>query len=251
MTNDKVDLSEFNLLIATPIGDGRIEDDYATSLDNTKQLIRQYGGRVENYKTKYISDISLARNKLFGAFRRNDKFTHMLSIDSDQSWEPVDVVWLLLLKRDFIAAVSCKKCFPPQYAFTMMGDNGKETPLIHEVETNVASIPYVGGAFTMISRDCAERMASSYLELQYRSDTGDIEHGVYDPMIVNDAKGEKLRRLSDDYAFCRRWRDIGGKVEAKMDINLGHTGAHRFSGSLYDHIGQSQSQPLGGQVTRG
>lgn len=236
--SDKVDLSSYNLLIATPIGDGKPEDAYAVSLDNTKQLIREYGGKVQNFKTKYVSDIYLARAKLFSFFLKHKEATHMLMIDSDQDWAPEDVVWMLLLNRDFLAAVSCKKIYPPEFAFNMISDNGEIQPLYHELETNVAEIPFVGGAFMMISRHCAEKMAKSYPELQYNSPDGDIEYAVFDPIIL--INGEKRRRLSEDYSFCHRWRKIGGKVEVKMDVNLGHTGSHRFSGSLYEYFLQNQ-----------
>jgi len=232
----RVDLSEFNLLIATPMMNGQPDDTYNTSLDNTKQLIRQYGGKVENFKTKFIADVAYARSALFGAFLRNKDYTHCLMIDDDMGWTPEDVVWMLLLKRDFIAAVGPKKCHPPVYAFTMLGDDGKEQVLYHELETNVATIPFVGGAFVMISRECVERMAEAYHDLQLLSTNEQTEFAVYDPIIINDHRGEKRRRLSEDYAFCYRWRQIGGKVEVKMDVTLTHTGNHTFTGNLYSHL---------------
>lgn len=238
--NERVDLSPFNLLIATPMFGGQPDDTYNTSLDNTKQLIRQYGGKVENFKTKFIADIAYARSALFGAFLRNKEYTHCLMIDDDMGWQPEDVVWFLLLKRDFLAAVGPKKVYPPEYAFTMIGDEGKPITLTHELETNIATIPYVGGAFVMLSRNCIERMASAYQDLQYLSATGETEFAVYDPIIINDDKGEKRRRLPEDYVFCYRWRAIGGEVEVKMDVNLTHTGKHTFKGNLYEYLRQTQ-----------
>lgn len=246
MTENAVDLSPYHLLIATPIADGRPEDAYNVSLDHTKQLIRQHGGQVENFKTKYVSDIALARSKLFGAFLRQKKYTHLLMIDSDQDWPPEEIAWFLLLNRDFLAAVSCKKVYPSEFAFNLIGDDGRKCLLYHELETNVAELPFVGGAFVMISRHCAEKLAESYKDLQYEVDAGVMEYAIFDPIILDD--GLTRRRLSEDYAFCKRWRDIGGKVEVKMDVNLGHTGAHRFSGSLLDHFMKNQPS-FGGNVT--
>lgn len=240
MTENKVDLSEFNLLIATPMADGRPEDIYNSSLDKTKQIIRLHDGQVECFKTKYISDISFARSKLFGAFLRNKQYTHMLMIDADQGWEAEDVIWMLLLQRDLIAGVSPKKCFPIEYAFNMNGDDGKPELLYHEMETNVADVPFVGCAFMMVSRACIEKMAESYEDLQYDAPDGQVEYSVFDPVILNANNGTPRRRLSEDYAFCWRWRKIGGKVKIKMDIKLQHAGTHIFSGSLLDHLCQKQ-----------
>lgn len=234
--SDVINLSPFNLLIATPIANGCPDDAYSMSLDYTKQLFRQYGGKAECYKIKYIADIYYARARLFSFFLRNKQFTHMIMIDADQDWIPEDVIWMLLAKRDFIAAVSCKKKYPLEFAYSMIGDDGKKCILYHELETNIAEIPFVGGAFLMISRSCAERMAASYTELEYKNLDGDTDYAVFDPIILMEGR----RRLSEDYAFCYRWRKIGGKVEVKMDVNLGHTGSHRFSGSLYNHLLETQ-----------
>lgn len=228
---DKVDLTGISLLIATPMMSGQPQDEYCSSLDRTKQLIRLHGGQVEQFKTKYVSDIAYARSKLFGAFLRNKQYTHVLMIDDDMGWDAEQVVWFLLLKRDFIAAAGPKKKFPIEYAYNLVGDNGKIQPLYHELETNVAEIPFVGGAFVMLSRDCVERMASAYPELQYEVDPGVKEYAVFDPIII-----PPNRRLAEDYAFCWRWRKIGGKVEVKMDCSLTHTGSHTFTGNLYDHL---------------
>ncbi len=106
--------------------------------------------------------------------------------------------------------------------------------MYHELETNVAEIPFIGGAFVMISRDCAERMVKAYPELEYIAPDGETDYAVFDPIILKE-NGQK-RRLSEDYAFCYRWRKIGGKVEAKMDVTLTHTGSHTFKGSLLEYL---------------
>lgn len=235
---NEVNLTGINLLIATPQADGKPDDTYCVSLDNTKQLIRQHGGGVENFKTKGVSDIAFARSKLFGAFLRNKQYTHMLQIDDDMAWCPEEVIWFLTLKRDFLAAAGPKKVLKEEFAFNLIGDDGKKWPLRHELDTNVTRLPFVGGAFVMISRNCAERMAQSYPELEYNVENIN-EYALYDPIILNDGKNK--RRLSEDYAFCYRWRKIGGHIEVKMDVTLQHTGPHTFSGNLYNYFIKNSS----------
>ena len=233
MIETKVDLSPYNLLIATPMATGRPEYPYNSALDQTKQLIRQYGGKVECFNTIGVSDIYYARSKLFGAFLRNTQFTHMIMIDDDMGFTPEDVIWFLLLQRDMIAAIGPKKKYPIEYAWNMTDENGKLWPLIHELETNVCEVPFAGAAFMMISRGCAEKIATAYPELEYDlEDT--VEYSVFDSIIIN------RRRFSEDYAFCLRWRKLGGKVYVKMDVTLTHTGSHTFTGNLLHHIMQNQ-----------
>jgi hypothetical protein len=40
------------------------------------------------------------------------------------------------------------------------------------------------------------------------------------------------RLLSEDYHFCRIWREIGGKVYAAPWCNLAHIGTYAFEGKL-------------------
>ena len=44
-------------------------------------------------------------------------------------------------------------------------------------------------------------------------------------------KEDKNRYLSEDFTFCKRWKDIGGKIWLDNDINLNHiVGERRYSG---------------------
>ena len=47
---------------------------------------------------------------------------------------------------------------------------------------------------------------------------------------------ETKRYLSEDYAFCRRWQQIGGKIYADVQATLGHVGNLPFGGCLKDRL---------------
>jgi hypothetical protein len=51
---------------------------------------------------------------------------------------------------------------------------------------------------------------------------------VFEPMI----EPETGEYLSEDYAFCRRWRDLGGEVWADAESPLTHVGHATYRGSL-------------------
>ena len=44
------------------------------------------------------------------------------------------------------------------------------------------------------------------------------------------------RYLSEDYAFCRRWQQLGGKIHAHINTTLGHVGNLPFSGTIKDRV---------------
>ena len=52
-------------------------------------------------------------------------------------------------------------------------------------------------------------------------------HWLFFDCMVDPDSG---RYLSEDYAFCRRWRDIGGKIWVDLQCKLLHLGQHNFRG---------------------
>jgi len=51
------------------------------------------------------------------------------------------------------------------------------------------------------------------------------------------------RLLTEDYSFCRRWRLMGGKVYAGIDIELQHVGGYVFKGKLRKTLGLNVVDP--------
>ena len=79
-------------------------------------------------------------------------------------------------------------------------------------------------------------MAHSYPELDFLGVTGELEHGVYAPMVEN------RRWYSEDFAFCKRWRAIGGKCFMIPEAALSHTGSHTFTGSFAEAAQRQQAE---------
>jgi hypothetical protein len=55
---------------------------------------------------------------------------------------------------------------------------------------------------------------------------------VFETMI----EPETGQYLSEDYAFCRRWRDLGGEIWADMEERLTHAGTAFYTGSLMEAL---------------
>ena len=232
----KPDLSGVSLMLATPCGSGRYERLYVRSLIATLNVLKEYGATVNWSEMPYCADISLARNKLFGAFYRS-KLTHLLMIDDDMGWQPQDIVRMLQLKRDFVAAAGPRKVFPPSFAVNNSDNDGNSLPIYVEAETSVIPVTEVGMAFTLLSRECALRMRAAYsAELGFRSADGREELGVFNPIVVD------RRYFSEDFAFCWRWRKVGGHVHILSDVTLDHVGSHTWRGAWLEQLNAIQEQ---------
>lgn len=92
-----------------------------------------------------------------------------------------------------------------------------------KMESGIAEVDGLGFGFMLIRRDCAEAMVAAYPELTF-VDKGVPTVAAFMPMIMPDG-----RLLSEDYAFCERWRRIGGKVHM-IAMPVDHIGGHVYHG---------------------
>jgi hypothetical protein len=89
--------------------------------------------------------------------------------------------------------------------------------------------------FMLIKRSVIEKMIKHYPETRYipevyddPSHKGMPKYALFDTMIENG------RYLSEDYTFCRRWQNMGGKVYVDPRVILDHVGTHTFKGGDID-----------------
>ena len=93
------------------------------------------------------------------------------------------------------------------------------------------------GGFMKISRNCAEKMIEAYPRQTLRSVGEHTQFWpLFDPYEMPDGN-----RLSEDFSFCQRWVDIGGKVWANLEFELGHIGYKTFKGSCGKHLRDHQN----------
>jgi len=87
-----------------------------------------------------------------------------------------------------------------------------------------------------LKRKAFEKMHEHYTDLNCKNDHQNRDFddycAIFDCMIDPDTK----RYLSEDYAFCRRWQQIGGKIYADVHTSLGHIGNLPFSGCLEERL---------------
>jgi len=97
--------------------------------------------------------------------------------------------------------------------------------------------------FMLIKREVFIKMAKKYSHLKFKVDQhlgqphetkyshhekSDWNYAFFDTMIDPETK----RYLSEDYAFCRLWQKIGGKVYADIMSGLTHYGTYAFHGNV-------------------
>ena len=239
---------QVNLVIATPCFGGQISVLYAASLFKLQTLLRAYG----DFNLKLIFKdgdalITRARASLISQFLDDPSATHLLFIDADIGFEPEQVLRLLQCGAEMCAAVypvkridwdKVKKTIDSarlnpaaaslQYVFEV------EDPNAVIAKAGFVKVRYAGTGFLMIRRQALEKMCAQYPHLQYKRDhsidattASGNRFALFECMIAEDGT-----YLSEDFAFCKRWTDIGGEIWADLESALAHVGPMTFHGDL-------------------
>lgn len=196
--------------------------------------------------------ITRGRSRLAASFLAYRQATHILFIDADIGFPPSQVFRLLDADKDVIAAVCPLKKIDWEkvraaakadvadlqaqgigYVVRFLPTPDKSV----EVEDGFAKVAYGGTGFLMIKREAMQRLVDGYPQL--RAKMGDMADSlapeatmIFDTMI----EPETGQYLSEDYAFCRRWRDLGGDIWADFSARLTHVGHAAYTGSLMDAL---------------
>jgi hypothetical protein len=233
------------IFAATPCYGGQVHQAYMQSVISLMQHSRSSFFDVSLAMLGNDSLITRSRNTLVSAFLDNPQATHLLFIDADISFDPRQVERMIRFGQDVVAGVYPLKVLDWNHVRTT-GEQGwgEEAALRYcgtpceageaEKLEGFVTGSQAGTGFMLIARSAIEKMISAYPELSYRSMLvyppvrgNQSYHALFDCMIDPDTG----TYLSEDYAFCWRWRRIGGKVWLDTTGRLTHTGVHDFRGN--------------------
>ncbi|MCO6416936.1 hypothetical protein JYK14_12300 [Siccirubricoccus sp. KC 17139] len=234
-------------MIATPCYGAMVHQGYMLSVLRLLQdeLASEVAFTLE--MLGHDSLITRSRNTLLARFLQRPDATHILFVDADISFEPVQLRRMLRAGKELVAGLYPLKVQRWDAAArrqAMQGESLATAPLLYvgqpcsgaeaEREGDFVTGTYAGSGFMLARRDMVERMAASYPETGYRHvdaanpavPDGTACHALFDCVI----DPESGTYLSEDFTFCRRWRAIGGKLWLDTRGRLTHTGAHDFAG---------------------
>jgi hypothetical protein len=237
-----------NLVIATPCFGGQISVRYASSVFKLQKTVRRYADF--NLKLLFRDGdalITRARASLISQFLDDADATHLLFIDADIGFEPDQVIRLLQCGAEMCAAIyPVKRIDWDKVRSTIETDRPNPAAAalkyVFEVDdpdavteqAGFVKVRYAGTGFLMIRRSALERMCARYPQLRYRRDhstdaatASDRRFALFECMIAEDGT-----YLSEDFAFCRRWIDMGGEIWADLKSKLDHIGPMTFCGDL-------------------
>lgn len=234
------------VLLATPCFGGLVQQGYMLSVCKLMQCAEREGFALDLALLGSDALITRSRSVLVATFLDLPQATHLLFVDSDIVFEPEQFLRLLRFDKDFVAAFYPLKAIDwdevprrvvggePLHGAGLTYVGTLLDPQDRVVQDGFATAKYAGTGFQLIRRGVFERLIAAHPELHFKSvhtiareaPKSDNLYALFDCQIDSDT-GEYL---SEDYAFCRRWRALGGEIWLDLQSKLTHVGADHFRG---------------------
>lgn len=233
------------IFLSTPCYGGLCLQAYAESMLNFQRLCAMKGYQLMIDTTENESLITRARNISVARFLYKSDADVFVFIDADIHFQADSLMRLVDSEHDVSVACYPKKVIMWNQAedAVKMGDERNLQRIASSLVLNFkhAKSRVKNGftevldgptGFMCIKRHVLQKMYERYKDLMCVNDhqNKDLDEycAIFDCMIDPDTR----RYLSEDYAFCRRWQQMGGTIHADVTTVLGHVGNLRFSGSV-------------------
>jgi hypothetical protein len=245
------------ILVGTPTYAGLANTTYITSILALQQTCVELGIGLA---VRFFSDslVTRARNELVHRFLAHEHATHLMFIDADIGFSPDQVIRLLRFDADVTAGAYPLKQYDWEKVERAVkaGRPDVQISALHyvlawegkgtiETKNGFARVNRAGTGFLLIRRNVIERMCQAHPELRhvapvYAGLKPDVEPrwALFDCMIDSETK----EYLSEDYAFCRRWRSLGGEIWLDTLSKLSHVGPIVFAGDLQAQFRSSKEE---------
>jgi hypothetical protein len=207
--------------------------------------------------------VTQGRNLCVAEFlNHEDKYTHLLFIDSDIDFKAKTIFKLLDFDKDIISVPYPMKTLSWDKIWRRLDtkegaiNNANELaragftfpvkvkdPNSITVEKGLAELTHAPTGCMLIKRNVIEKMIEAYPHLEIYQPTNingkeekkDNMYNLFD--TLHDTKSK--RYFGEDFGFCQRWADIGGKVYGYIDDPISHVGEYCYTGRFKDDLWQA------------
>jgi len=243
------------IFIATPMFGGQANYMYMISLINLLTKLGQHGIHSMFEIAANESLITKARNILVEGFIKSDA-THMLFLDADLGFDPDDVIRMIQADKDLIGGQYAKKKINwdvvkrvcqgvpniPPHAINAVIAESTFRPMGDQISFKLdepVEVESIATGMMLIRREVFTKMAAELPEIEIvsgGSETMDPKtmtrvtdphrkaHAYFDVSIDPVSKAY----TSEDFTFCKRWRQIGGQVFLAPWTRTVHVGTYEY-----------------------
>lgn len=203
------------LYIATPLYENKVWVPFLHGFIQAIHDLTKAGLAVE-YGFEKGTYIAMNRENLTRSFlKTNCQF--LLFIDSDIAFHTKDILELMASDVDVVSGVYRFRTVTPEGHPTVLpirlADGGY---LDLDSEQTLQECEFVPGGMLMIRRPVIEKM---YKEVPYIFNQG------FD-MALNRSIEDDF--IGEDVHFCKKWRELGGKIHVNTRVRVGHIGEFEY-----------------------
>ena len=255
------------LYILTPCFGGVCYVNYIKSMTMTMELFHQFNFPVQFEFCKSDSLITRARNNLLAKAMGDPKMTHMLFIDNDIMWNPMDILKMVITDKGIIGGIYPLK----KYHWSRLISTDSSQNTIQEmldirnqselqsflsdeamiqsrllsynvnylgknltIDNNLTQVRHIPTGFMLLQRTTIESMHQANPELKYTDDVGYLTENENNfAYALFDCGVRDGHYFSEDWMFCERWISLQGEIWADVSICLTHTGIEDYKGSFF------------------
>ena len=248
------DGADFSIFIATPVhSDVSIHYTQALLEFQKECYARKVKVTFQLFKSSLITQ---GRNLCVGGFMETGH-SHLLFIDSDIDFQAKSIFTMVEKDKDVISIPYPMKTINWEKILENF-QNGKIKNVIDlstggntypmrledsenvKVDKGVIEVSHSPTGCMLIKRSVIEKMINKYPHLKIIQPTIINGKPVEKPYLYNffDTMFDQETHtyMGEDFAFCKRWKDIGGKCHAYVNDIITHVGEHQYCGKFVDEL---------------
>jgi hypothetical protein len=201
--------------------------------------------------------VTQGRNLCVSQFLTTKDATHLLFIDSDIGFEALSIYDMLAREKELISIpyplknINWKKIVRkvkenPNVDLEKVMGYGNQYPMkipdINnvQVQNNVIEVTHAPTGCMLIKRSVFDKLKQAYPDkgikqgtiingkMEDREEMWNFFDTLHDPV-------SKIY-MGEDFAFCKLWKDIGGKCYALINQKIQHVGEHSYVGKFEDEL---------------
>tara|TARA_R110001592_G_scaffold134_2_gene752 strand:- start:776 stop:1642 length:867 start_codon:yes stop_codon:yes gene_type:complete len=253
-TGQKETKSKISLMVCTPCHSD-VTMHYTQALLELQQLCIKHRIQI-TFTLLKSSLVTQGRNLCVSAFLES-KCTHMLFVDSDIYFRADSILKMLKKDKELISIPYPLKTMMWDKLYKKFNDGQVnnasdlarflntypmkvENPEDIKLDNGVMEVTHSPTGCMLIKRNVFEKMIEAY-----------PDKGIVQKTVIN---GEYIDRphmwnffdtlhdtetkifLGEDFAFCKLWKDIGGKCYAYVSDPIIHVGEHQYEGCFADEL---------------
>lgn len=226
---------------------------FMMSITRLVLLLRDNNISATVYPITFESLVSRARNAAAAHMLSDSETTHLLFIDADIEFNAEDVLRMIQKEKEVIVGTYPQKFLNINKTAIVLSqspqpDNPMQLCTIlpeHRfapgtagdyVETDgLITVKYATTGFMLIKRAVFERLMERFPESKYINDIdgyGSANPDMFYNFFPSEINQASKKYESEDFGFCRLWREVGGEIHVLTDVSLSHIGWFEFKANL-------------------